>query len=95
MKYIVILFMILNLNLTSKEKKELNNNQEIFVKIVDEKTNESLAGVKNINNKTYSDFDGILKINKGETIKLELVSYEKLTSTKIKNDTIIKMNIIK
>ena len=65
MKYlIVILFMMLNLNLISKEKTEKKvNNQEIYIKIIDQKTSEYLVGVKN--NDKYSNFDGLLKINKG------------------------------
>jgi len=96
MKYlIVILLMLLSLNLISNNKKEIKtiSNQEIYIKIVDQKTNEYLVGVKN--NDKYSNFDGVLKVNKGENISLELVSYEKVNITSIKNDTIIKMNIIK
>ena len=62
------------------------------IKIVDEKTNETLAGVKNGNN--YSDLDGILLVDKDKPIYLELISYEKL-NTIVKNDTIIKMSSVK
>ena len=95
MKYLmVILFLLLNLNLISKEKKEIKkvNNNEIYIEIIDQKTNEVLVGVKN--GDKYSNFDGLMKINKGDNVCLELVSYEKVSLLNIKNDTIIKMNII-
>jgi len=95
MKYTFLLIMmfILNLNVDAKkEGKETKINNEITIKIVDEKTNELLVGVKNDN--TYSDFDGNLKINKNKEINLELISYRKLNIESIKNDTIIKMKMI-
>jgi hypothetical protein len=91
MKYI-ILFFILNFNLKESPKNTPIINQEMSIIIVDESTNETLVGVKNNNN--YSDLDGILKINKGDSINLELISYEKLIISSIKNDTIIKMSKI-
>lgn len=97
MKYILIITIILNyllFNINNEkeknEKKTETTSNIINLKIIDINTKEELYAVKNIDK--YSDFDGNMKITKGDSISLELISYEKLNINNIQSDTIIEMS---
>lgn len=83
-------------NNVQKNDNNINNsinNNEILIKIVDKKTLESLSGVKC--GKTYSDLNGYLKVNKGDVVILELISYNKVILQNVYSDTIITMSMKK
>lgn len=91
MNYILFFLLMLNFN-NDKQTNKQSINQEVIITIIDN-NNEKLTGVKNGNK--YSNFDGELAINKGDSVLLELVSYEIINIENIENDTIIKMINIK
>jgi hypothetical protein len=64
---------------------------QVSITVIDEKTDEKLVGVIENNSQNFTDFDGQLKSEKGEILKLKLVSYQDVVIENIKNDTIIKM----
>lgn len=101
MKYILIAILFFNLfiNNDKEPKKKINSeikseiNSEINminIKIIDIDTKEELIGVKNKDK--YTNFEGEIKINKGDSILLELISYEKINIKSIQKDTIIGMS---
>jgi hypothetical protein len=94
MKYTFLFIALLIVFTTFSKDKGLKSEpaQEIYITIIDDITKETLVGVKN--GSTYSNLDGKIKVNKGEEVSLEFISYEKL-NTIVKNDTIIKMSSIK
>src|ERR1035437_5032512 len=95
--FLLFSFIILNVSTKNNVKHEYYNeiknsttyNNQISIKLIDNVTLESLPGVK-CGNK-YSDLNGVLKINKGDIITLNFISYQKILLCNIKNDTIIKM----
>ena len=64
--------------------------QNVKVTIIDNR-NESLVGVFNRVSNKYSNFNGCLIINSGDSINLELISYKSITVKKIYSDTTIIM----
>jgi hypothetical protein len=98
MKYILITILFFNFLFTDINKKEVKNEvpselNMITIKIVDIDTKEELFAVKNIDQ--YTDFNGEIKINKGDSISLELISYEKVNIKSVSNDTIIGISRLK
>lgn len=96
MKYILITILFFNLFIIDvKKEKELKtaNLNTVNIKIIDIDTKEELCAVKNIDK--YSNYEGEIKINKGDSILLELISYEKVNINSVKKDTIIEMSRLK
>lgn len=94
MKYLLAIILFFNLFFVDKkdDKKpeEASVSNIINIQIIDKDTKEELFAVKNIDK--YSDFDGKMKINRGDSISLTLISYKDINIKTVKNDTIIGMS---
>ena len=90
MNLILILMLFYNTNFVTYTNTA-KSIDKVKITIVDEKTSEKLVGVLDKKTLNYSDINGQLLLNNGNSLNLNLISYEEMNIKNIRNDTIIKM----